>query len=398
MISTVLPISISERNKLIDALRGFALTGVLIANITGFITYALPEAMMGPLVSTPADIATDKFVSLFIENKFITLFALLFGYGFGVIIDRTKAKGLDVAAFFSRRMFFLLLIGLVHLAIWWGEILSTYAFCGFLLLLFRNFTNKKLLISGLVILLIITPLIQLVRWIWFPQDAAAMNNLQYRYVDAMLSGNIKSIVEYNYKSLWYIIIVNFGQVRDMSEILAKFLLGYFVMRTGFFAGKFNLKLIEKYLLIVFPVALIYLLQFELLRNSGTEIKSVQLKALHFAFERAGILSLTCLYVLLLTWFYNRYPKAKLFSWFQAVGTMSLTNYLTHTLCFVFLYYGIGFARLGKMHLQWTIPLALLIYSIQVFFSKIWLRHMQYGPVEWIWRQVSYGRRLPCRKI
>ncbi|WP_336513827.1 DUF418 domain-containing protein [Pollutibacter soli] len=397
MTNNSTPISLSERNKLIDTLRGFALTGVLIANLTGFIAYALPEAMMKLLISTPADIATEKFVTVFVENKFITLFALLFGYGFGVIIDRTKTKGLDVVSFFSRRMFFLLLIGIIHLAIWWGEILSTYALCGFLLLLFRNMNNRKLLISGLIMLLLITPIVQAFRWAFIPNNVEVISNLQFKYVDAMLSGKIASIVEYNYKSLWYIIIVTMGQLKDMSEILAKFLLGFFIMRSGFFSGVLNIKLIRIYWSIALAIALIYLLQFPFLKYSGMEIKSIGLKTLHFAFERVGILSLTSFYVLSLSWLYSYYPGTKLFSWFRLIGTMSLTNYLAQTLFFVLIFYGTGFGLLGKMHLQWTIPIAVLIYLSQVGFCSIWLKYMRYGPAEWIWRQVSYGRKLPLRK-
>ena len=140
-----LPLQPNERTIILDILRGFALLGVIIANLAGFITFALPDDQIALMTNTEADKFSQNFLMLFVDNKFITIFSLLFGYGFGVVIERVAAKGINVNSFFIRRMLILLLFSLVHLGFWWGEILNVYASCGLLLLLFRKSSNKALL-------------------------------------------------------------------------------------------------------------------------------------------------------------------------------------------------------------------------------------------------------------
>jgi uncharacterized protein len=203
MNQAAIPIQLQERNKLIDILRGFALFGVLMANLEGFVTFALPEESEKLLLTSGADQTTEAFLSFFIENKFITLFSLLFGYGFGVVIDRVAAKGIAVTPFFLRRMFILLIIGLLHTCLWWGEILGTYALCGMLLTCFKNVSNRRLLLWGCLLLFIIGPLIQGMKMFLLPDASQFRSDLFKNYLDAIYSGNMLSIAEHNYK------IVNF---------------------------------------------------------------------------------------------------------------------------------------------------------------------------------------------
>ncbi len=148
-MNTAQPITQSNRTVIVDIIRGFALFGVLIANLEGFISFALPEKQAELLTSTAADKATEHFVSLFIEGKFITIFSMLFGYGFGVLMERVSQKGIHANLFFVRRMLILLVFALIHIALWWGEILNVYAMAGLLMVLFRN-VNKKSYLVGFV--------------------------------------------------------------------------------------------------------------------------------------------------------------------------------------------------------------------------------------------------------
>ncbi|MBS1665356.1 MAG: DUF418 domain-containing protein [Bacteroidetes bacterium] len=397
MANTLLPVQTDERNTLIDILRGFALLGVLIANLTGFVTFALPDTAQQPLLSTPADQLTEMFVTLLVENKFITLFSLLFGYGFGVIIERAAAKGIPPNQFFTRRMAFLFGIGIVHLGIWWGEILSTYALCGALLLLFRKASNRTLLISGILLLFVVCPCIQALRWIFLPNASAQMDALLLKYFQAIKSGNILRIAKYNYKSADFFFLQRYSQIRDMAEILAKFLFGYYILRRGFLSNIPSIPTIKKTWLTCLAISLLYMAVSTYLFFSKNTHPALPARLLIFTFERLGILCLSATYALSLALLYYRYDKFRLFNYFRAVGRLSLTNYLTHTVFYVFIYYGIGLGLLGEIHLQWTVPLALLIYSFQVMFSAIWLKAMLYGPVEWVWRQVTYKKRLPLRR-
>jgi len=119
----------NERIQYLDILRGFALCGILFVNMPSFLGDR-PNAMMGEV-----DQAIRLVFDLFIQTKFYTLFSVLFGAGFYLFIQRLQQKGLP-KTIFARRLGILLVIGLVHLCIWQGDILHTYAFTGFILLLF----------------------------------------------------------------------------------------------------------------------------------------------------------------------------------------------------------------------------------------------------------------------
>lgn len=148
------PISLSERIEILDVLRGLAVGGILIGNMQWFSGYGMmPEAMaqQGPLV----DRITHFLVHFFIEGKFYSIFSFLFGFGFALQIARAEERGDLKASLFKRRLFWLLVIGLLHAYLLWaGDILSIYAVMGFLLILFRKKTNSSLLKWAAVLLAI----------------------------------------------------------------------------------------------------------------------------------------------------------------------------------------------------------------------------------------------------
>jgi uncharacterized protein len=125
-LTTSIPIPQKERVVIVDVLRGFALFGVLMRNFNGMLMNDVPKTII-QFISTPFDYFLDAFHSIFIQNKFMTLFSILFGYGFGVIMERVKQKNLNTTYFFLRRMFWLFLFGCIHLAFWAENILHVYA-------------------------------------------------------------------------------------------------------------------------------------------------------------------------------------------------------------------------------------------------------------------------------
>lgn len=394
MAYTANPIQLQERNKLIDCLRGFALLGVLIANLGGFISFALPEENIKQLTSLPGDKIAGIFLALFIDNKFITLFSLLFGYGFGVIIERLTARSIPVNSFFMKRMAVLLLTGLLHLCFWWGEILSTYALCGMLLLFFRKLGDRGLLLWGAVLLFLVTPLIQGLQWYLLPDQTAYRDLLFKNYLNTIQSGSFFAIVEYNFKVLDFLYIERWSQFRDMAEILGKFLFGFYILRRNLLSeNKLNILFLKKVQLYTMIIAAVYLLQ----RSLFTDLNSKPLQLVQFVFERGGILALSLLYAVTIALLFQKGKYRAVLNAFQQTGMMSLTNYLAHTVFFILIYYSMGFGLMGRLHLQWTIPIALAIYVLQVFFSKWWMKRMRYGPVEWLWRQATYAKRLPLKK-
>jgi uncharacterized protein len=388
----------NERIRILDILRGFALTGVLLANIEGFVTFALPDSEVDAMTNTIADKITEHFLQLFISGKFISIFSMLFGYGFGVLIEKITAKGINANRFFLLRMGWLLLIGLLHLCIWQGDILNVYASCGMLLLFFRKLSSGKIITLGLLFLLVGGPLVQGLKLYLLEADPPERDIILANYVAAIKDGNFIRIAENNYKTIWYIYFERWAQFRDMFETLGRFLIGYWFLKINLLNGLSSKEqLFKKVWLLALIVAIVYLseqvftevLDIKFTSNSGT--------ILEYTFTRMGILAMAIFYCCSLVLFFLKHNQLRAFLFFEYIGKMSLTNYLTQSFFYLLIFYGCGLGLLGKIHLYMILPLSLIIYFLQILFCKYWIKSYNYGPVEWIWRQLTYWKRLPIKK-
>jgi uncharacterized protein len=207
-------------------------------------------------------------------------------------------------------------------------------------------------------------------------------------------GNLLDVIEFNVHFYYRMFIVSGSDLKDIVETLARFLIGYFLLRIKLFHGVETKKqLFKKIALCTGPLALAYfvirwLLLREMLREDEFILKPVL---------SLGILSTTCFYVSLLVLAYASFGLNRFFAALQALGRMTLTNYLMVSGFLIILLYGFGFGKLGElpMHRIWLYAFAWLI--VEVLFSTYWLMKFRYGPAEWIWRQLTYGKRLPLRK-
>src|SRR5919107_1236143 len=139
------PISLQERIEILDVLRGLAVCGILIGNMQWFSGYGMMPQVLAAQ-SPVADRVTHFLVHFFVEGKFYSIFSFLFGFGFALQIERAEGRGDLKASLFKRRLFWLLVIGLLHAYLLWaGDILSIYAALGVVLILFRRKKNEALL-------------------------------------------------------------------------------------------------------------------------------------------------------------------------------------------------------------------------------------------------------------
>ncbi|MFI5133865.1 MAG: DUF418 domain-containing protein, partial [Chitinophagales bacterium] len=153
-MQTLTPVQNSEREAFMDVLRGFAILGIFIANLgSGFSWYSEDAHLTGSLLIPSWDHKMEFLHHMFIEGKFYSIFSLLFGWGIALQIKRGLAKGINAAPTVRRRLLFMLLLGAIHLMIWPGDIVFFYALLGFLLLPLRKFSNKTLLITGVILIL-----------------------------------------------------------------------------------------------------------------------------------------------------------------------------------------------------------------------------------------------------
>lgn len=403
--SDIGPVSSRERIEVLDVLRGLAICGILIGNIQWFSGYG----MMPPVLAAQEplyDQITHFLVHFFIEGKFYSIFSFLFGIGFALQIARAEERGDTNASLFKRRLFWLLVIGLLHAYLLWaGDILSIYALMGFILLLFRNKSNESLLkwAFALMAVPIATYILLYIAFVAFaPPDATA--GFEASQVGRWNSG-VQSVTGSSYwqiitgYNLQYVVGRYMGLIVQMRlpKILAMFLLGMYAYRRGIFHD------LSAHRQVILRV-LIYGLILGLIGNglmawlAGNEAPFPPSAAgvvgvIGYAFGVPALaLAITALVANL--WQNDRWRRV--LSFLAPVGRMALTNYLLQTVICVTIFYGYGFGLFGELGALDSTLIALTIFLFQVVISSLWLKYYAYGPMEWIWRQLTYRRRLSLR--
>ncbi|HWT00059.1 MAG TPA: DUF418 domain-containing protein [Pyrinomonadaceae bacterium] len=403
--SQVGPVSLHERIEILDVLRGLAVCGILIGNMQWFSGYGMKPAAL--VAQDPlGDRVTHFLVHFFVEGKFYSIFSFLFGFGFALQISRAAERGDTEASLFKRRLFWLLVIGLAHAYLLWaGDILSVYAAMGFVLILFRKKTDGSLLKWALALLAvpILTYILFYILFVAFvpPEAVAQVQAGQGDFWNAAVTkvqqgSYLQIITDFN---LDYIVGRYMGLIFDMRlpKLLAMFLLGFYAYRRGFFQ---NLSSHRPFVRRV----LVYGLILGLVGNAA--FAAIAGKEAVFPPTPAGIVGVICyafgvpalalFYVALVATLWQQAAWRRLLSFLAPVGRMALTNYLLQTVVCVLIFYGYGLGQFGRLGARAATLLALAIFLFQTLLSALWLRYFGYGPMEWIWRQLTYGRRLSLR--
>ena len=383
-----------KRYVILDALRGFAILGICLANFPEFSLWTFSD----PAGWTITDKVTRAVQTFLVDGKFYTLFSLLFGMGFSIQLENAGQK----TRTFYRRMTVLLLIGLIHLLfLWSGDILMLYAAMGMLLPLFKRLPTRKILYAGGGFLVL--PV--LCEAIFGTTLSESLLNEQWRIC------GLYGITEVNFGT-WLADINGYrgmlqflhqGAVERMWEfvvsyrffkVLGLFLIGYAVGREKIFADlEGNRKLLEGILsyglLIGIPIGLLYTWS----SMAGEPLGPVA----HSVFYLLSVYPMGFAYAAGFSLLFNRSQEGKGWLLLTKPGRMACTNYLGQSVLGVLLFYGIGFGLGGKVDLLATEAIALGVYAFQIAVSALWLKYFRFGPVEWVWRMLTYGRTLPLRK-
>jgi uncharacterized protein len=399
------PVALNERIELLDVLRGLAVCGILIGNMQWFSGYG----MMPPELTASLpyyDHITRFIVHFLIEGKFYSIFSFLFGFGFALQIARAESRDDTKSSVFKRRLFWLLVIGLFHAYLLWaGDILSIYALMGFLLLLFRKKSNESLLkwAFWLIIVPIVTYILIYGLFVAFvPPDAlagfrAAQNEMWY--------GNLRTVTESSYVeivssfNLQYVAGRYAGLVLQMRlpKILAMFLLGmYFYRRRVFQDPESNRSFIHNVMIYGLGLGLIGNIAMAWLAGSEAAFPPSLAGVAGVIGYAFGVPALALGIVALVATLFRRAGWRKFLAILAPAGRMALTNYLLQTVVCVTIFYGYGFGRFGKYGALRCTVIALVIFAFQIAFSKLWLTYYAYGPMEWVWRQLTYRKSLPLR--
>ena len=408
------PVPASDRIETLDILRGFALLGILLVNMGAFSWPNAYTLWQRYFWDSRADAAVDWLVRLLAEGKFYPLFSFLFGLGAAIQMERADCRGAPFSGRYCRRLLVLLAIGITHaLLIWDGDILVTYAVCGFLLLPFRKRQPKTVLIWSLVCLLI-PALLMILLWAllaglslvphtgtiiekWFDNPYGSYED-QRETIEEIIrvfsSGSYGEILRERWRNVMNMWVVALFYV---PEFLGLFLLGLYAGKRRIFRDiEGNKPLIRQVLLWGMVIGL-PLNFFNAICMATTLANQHFLWLLSYSFAGISGPALGLAYAAGLTMLLcsNQWHL-----WLRIIGPagkMALSNYLFQSLVCTTIFYSHGFGLFGAVGPAMRLVPTVLIFVGQVAFSTWWLKRFQFGPMEWIWRSLTYGKRQPMRR-
>ena len=405
------PVTSRERIEYMDLLRGIAIFGILVANARWFSLYT--PGVHGLFVFPQIDKSVHFFQHVFIESKFYSIFSILFGWGIAIQIKRSKKADASTAGFMRRRLAFMLLLGGIHLFfIWEGDIVFLYGLVGFILVALRNYSNRTLFITGILILLSPILLYYLkMKWSWlnFPSEHLYdLGEKMYRlngWIDQDIS---RTNVLSESKSILTSIRVTLADapyrfaylfaVSRIPKVLGAMLIGFVIGRTHLYSKMMNhkqavLKATITGLIVFLPLN--YVLE-GFLKNDQA-YSNFQIEGLYYTIAYAFIVFPTAIiYMMALALMYEKTRMRKILKPVLPVGRTAFTNYVLQSVIGIIVFYGVGFGLAEQFGpLAWTM-FAVLVFIFQVIMSNIWLNYFRFGPLEWIWRSLTYRKIQPLR--
>jgi uncharacterized protein len=396
MTDTLRPVAPEERIHALDMLRGWAMFGVLWSNLNDWYGTREPASTLDHALSWTQD--------WLLESRFYSLLILLFGIGFGIQLTRAGERGTDLRTTYYRRSAALLAIGVIHgTLIWNGDILTNYALVAFALVMFRTTSTRGLVVAAALLWFLGPTIVQEVRFLAglrIPVRAptgewtAVYAHGSWRYIQAV---RVKGYLN----GLGY-----FGLTRYVT-ILASFLMGLWAVKSGFLRRALEEPRMTRRVLTLAAVlaAVGYAswiwgnavwpriqpppdapLQFPYPWFQRIMLRQFVFRIFDWTTEGSALVYAS---LLLLLW--QRPVGQRLLRPLAATGRMALTTYLTQSVVCTLLFYGYGLGWYGSVGFTGMLLITLVLFGGQMAASTWWLRRFRYGPVEWLWRALTYGR-------
>jgi uncharacterized protein len=390
------PIRLTERIIFIDVLRGMALFGILAANMRAFVAPLDAYDNIGVLFHSRADVLAQAFIDLFFQGKFVSIFSFLFGMGFAIQLSRAEARGAKFLKFYPRRLLALALFGLIHgILIWAGDILLTYSLSGAILLLFRKRQQKTLLwwagslfslplVVGSTLLAIYYTRFR-PHWLEFkPPDV----NKLHAVIQIYAHGTVRQILAQNWVEWKGFLVAQLFAIYAVGL----FLLGMWVWRSGMVQRLDEYRPVFKRVCAWgIPLGLVFNAFF------AYENAVVPADKTTFGIQVSGILHLFGAHILAagyisgLALIYLNGNLRRFVLPFAAVGRMALTDYLMQSVVCTLFFYHYTTGLYGRIGPALALVPTVVLYSAQVVFSNWWLKRYRFGPMEWVWRGLTYGK-------
>ncbi len=365
----------------IDALRGFSLLGILLMNI---LTFAYPYQIINPFeFFQHQDGAWFKISSLFIIASFYPIFAFLFGYGLSIMYQNSLDKGLNYYPMITRRLLFLLLLGTIHgVFIFYGDILSTYALLGLIAIIFVRLKPQFTLVAlsigiGIFVLLYLLPMI-LLKDVTQIESFVGLQELE-RVNNILSSADYVSIIGFNLKY--------FGM-----NIANAILVGPFtilpIMLFGIYAHQINwfnkIKQHKNLYMVIGVVVLILGLAIKMIQIVLEGSVTSQLMS-----QMIGGPIVALSYIMFFVILCEDQTARKILTPLQSIGKLSLTTYISQSIICIIIFYGVGLNYYGKLPVLNIYIIGIVIYFVQLIVSYLYLMKFKQGPLEKLWRKVTY---------
>jgi len=393
MSSQSTPVTKAERVLYWDVLRGFAVLGVLMANmplmsLSSSLDWSYPDPG-----ETPLDRFAFGFVRCFADTKFITIFSALFGAGLAFMSERALRRGAPFLGMWFRRIAIMAVFGLLHVAfLWFGDILTHYAIIGALAVWFRNFTPKTLVVTGLVFL-VVGALFSAASAGFEPkpEQEEGQRAMLARAAEVLPSGDFAASMEIRHEFFGGAVILM--TVFWGPRTLGLFLLGMALMKTGILLRvqehrRLAVRALVIGLAVGVPLQIVNVIYAFAGPPEGDDAMTDKLVAGLSLYLVALFLSPAYMGAIAL------WVQTTALGWLQtrlaAVGRMAFTSYISHSVITTVIFNWCG------LYDQWGrfegLLLTFGIYAFQLWVSPIWLARFRFGPLEWLWRICTYGRR------
>jgi uncharacterized protein len=403
------------RHITLDAMRGFAVMGILAMNIVAFAmpfwAYITPLAYGG---ETAAERGAWLFSYVLLDGKMRGFFSLLFGASLMLIVERAEAKGESAAKVHYSRMVWLALFGLAHyFFIWFGDILFLYAAAGCLAFLFRKWEPRRLIKWALVIFGIHLALfglqfggLQAMQFFAGQPGASAELVKQYREIIASPEFDFETARQLAVHRGDYAGIVAeklgkwsdpFGGVlQSVGETLPLMMIGMAMKKNGFLTGEWERTEYVRWArkMIIPGLILTSFVGIMIVMSNYDKITAL---AAFFIWSAIPRTMLTIGYAAVLMLVIAKYASSGLIARVAATGQAAFTNYLGTSILMTTIFYGYGFGLFGYVG---RIELWLLVFgawALMLLWSKPWLEHFRYGPLEWLWRSLARMKLQPLRR-
>ncbi|MGG0658258.1 DUF418 domain-containing protein [Rummeliibacillus pycnus] len=385
------PTTSKQRIDTLDILRGVSLLGILLVNMFAFST-PLPYIDLKTWFTVPIDKEYHKWLDILVQGSFYPLFSMLFGYGLAMQYTKATRLGDSFYKIGIKRLVILFILGILHaFLIWWGDILMTYAFCGLFVIALIRLKPGILLAIGLLFYTAINGLLALLIGFATLSDPSSSDMSQFIDIQGV-EGALRAYGSGSWSDTFIQRLADLSiQFSPSMWIMALFtILPY--MLIGAAASKWQLvekaknKLLLWGILAVIMVPLgIYLkaLPYNMNRNFLLDYIQTYFGGPILALGYASVIVLICCIP----------NSTKVLSPIAKAGRMSLTVYILQSIICTMVFYHFGLGLYGKIGVDTGIWLAIGIYVIQLVFATIWFMLFKQGPLEAVWKRITYGKSV-----